>query len=84
MYKIGIDVGGTFTDFVVIKDDQEPQLFKTPTTPSDPSIGVITGLQNVADAYDTSLQDLLGLSLLFVLAHLPRSQRSWQTLRRLA
>ena len=33
--KIGIDVGGTFTDFVVTRDDAEPAIFKTLSTPSD-------------------------------------------------
>lgn len=30
--KIGIDVGGTFTDFVVTRDDAEPAIFKTLST----------------------------------------------------
>ena len=62
MYKIGIDVGGTFTDFVVVKDGEEPRFFKTSTTPSDPSIGVISGLQDVSEAYHVSLNDLLSES----------------------
>ena len=39
MFIIGIDVGGTFTDFVVVKDDEAPRFFKTPSTPADPSEG---------------------------------------------
>ena len=46
--KIGIDVGGTFTDFVVTRDDAEPAIFKTLSTPSDPSIAVVNGLSDIA------------------------------------
>ena len=48
MYKIGIDVGGTFTDFVVAKDGEAPRYFKTSSTPRDPSEGVNVGLEEVA------------------------------------
>lgn len=46
--KIGIDVGGTFTDFVVTRDGAEPAIFKTLSTPGDPSIAVVNGLADVA------------------------------------
>ena len=59
MYKIGIDVGGTFTDFVVAGEGGQPRFFKTQTTPGDPSIGVMTGLQEAAAAYGLSLSHLL-------------------------
>ena len=60
MYKIGIDVGGTFTDFVVAGEGGQPRFFKTQTTPDDPSIGVMVGLQEAATAYGQSLDQLLG------------------------
>ena len=60
MYKIGIDVGGTFTDFVVAGEGGRPRFFKTQTTPDDPSMGVMTGLQEAAAAYGLSLDQLLG------------------------
>jgi N-methylhydantoinase A/oxoprolinase/acetone carboxylase beta subunit/N-methylhydantoinase B/oxoprolinase/acetone carboxylase alpha subunit len=59
MYKIGIDVGGTFTDLVVVQDDTAPQYFKTHSTPQDPSIGVMQGLQEIATAMHQSLPDFL-------------------------
>ncbi len=46
--KIGIDVGGTFTDFLVAWDDREPEIFKILSTPNDPSIAVINGLSEIA------------------------------------
>ena len=48
--KIGIDVGGTFTDFVLTRDGAEPAIFKTLSTPSDPSIAVVEGLELIAAA----------------------------------
>jgi N-methylhydantoinase A len=46
--KIGIDVGGTFTDFVVARDGQPPLIHKTLSTPADPSIAVVEGLAQIA------------------------------------
>ncbi len=48
--KIGIDVGGTFTDFVVTRDGAEPSIFKSLSTPGDPSIAVVNGLADIAAA----------------------------------
>ena len=49
--RIGIDVGGTFTDLVAMgAGDTEPVVFKTPTTPNDPSDGVIKGIEGLAES----------------------------------
>ncbi len=50
--KIGIDVGGTFTDFVVTRPGADPAIFKTLSTPSDPSIAVVQGLTDIAASMD--------------------------------
>ena len=34
--RIGIDVGGTFTDFILTRDDAPPLLHKVLSTPADP------------------------------------------------
>src|SRR6266851_3297158 len=44
MYRIGIDVGGTFTDLVAIDAGGATMLAKVPSTPEDPSLGVLDGL----------------------------------------
>jgi N-methylhydantoinase A/oxoprolinase/acetone carboxylase beta subunit len=44
---IGIDVGGTFTDFLVM-DGGEAEVFKVLSTPGDPSIGFMDGLEKIA------------------------------------
>src|SRR3954451_4613744 len=48
MYRIGIDVGGTFTDLVAIDASDATTLTKVPSTPDDPSIGVLDGLELLA------------------------------------
>src|SRR5260370_11566746 len=48
MYRIGIDVGGTFTDLVAIDAGGATMLAKVPSTPEDPSLGVIEGLAVLA------------------------------------
>lgn len=51
MYRIGIDVGGTFTDFTMIDEDAGVVHFhKVPSTPHDPSEAIATGIgQMLAD-----------------------------------
>jgi N-methylhydantoinase A len=48
MYRIGIDVGGTFTDLVAIDAGGAATLTKVPSTPDDPSVGVLDGLAVLA------------------------------------
>lgn len=44
-YRIGIDVGGTFTDLVLINEiSGEVVVDKVPTTPADPSEGTLQGV----------------------------------------
>jgi N-methylhydantoinase A len=51
MYRIGVDVGGTFTDFTLLNDASgEIHFFKTPSTPHDPSEAIETGLRGVLEA----------------------------------
>ena len=49
--RIGVDTGGTFTDFVFVKDGQI-QLFKVPSTPEDPSLAIRDGLARIGDAVE--------------------------------
>jgi N-methylhydantoinase A len=49
-YRVGIDVGGTFTDVVAIRSDGVVVLEKTPTTPRDQSDGVLDGITRIAAA----------------------------------
>jgi N-methylhydantoinase A len=47
-YRIGIDVGGTFTDFVLYDGESAATTtLKVPTTPDDPSLGIAEGLDRL-------------------------------------
>src|SRR5690349_5273771 len=59
MYRIGIDVGGTFTDLVAVDDFGKATLAKVPSTPEDPSVGVLDGLRLLAETLGTELSALL-------------------------
>ena len=39
-YKIGIDVGGTFTDFLLTSENGGSEVYKVLSTPEDPSIAL--------------------------------------------
>lgn len=46
--RLGIDVGGTFTDLLLFNDDTGAiQLLKTPSTPEDQSIGILHGIEQI-------------------------------------
>ncbi|NKB35614.1 MAG: hydantoinase/oxoprolinase family protein [Gammaproteobacteria bacterium] len=48
MLNIGVDTGGTFTDFVVFDDDNNAlQVAKTASTPDDPTRAFMNGLQEL-------------------------------------
>src|SRR3954471_6219782 len=56
---IGIDVGGTFTDLVAIDEAGATVFAKSPSTPSDQSLGVLSGLEEIARRLNLSLSELL-------------------------
>ena len=58
-YRIGIDVGGTFTDVVCIGPDGRTTLAKAASTPADQSEGVVEALRVLAQALGVPLPDLL-------------------------
>lgn len=49
MKRIGVDVGGTFTDFIYVDDCGKIEVYKTSTTPHDPSIGMMEGINAICD-----------------------------------
>ena len=60
MYRIGVDVGGTFTDLVAIGESGVALLAKVPSTPQDPSLGVIAGIGALAARLGLDCAGLLG------------------------
>jgi N-methylhydantoinase A len=55
-YKVGIDVGGTFTDLFLWSSEGAVATYKTLSTPEDPSIGVLDGLRTIAEAEGLALE----------------------------
>jgi N-methylhydantoinase A len=58
-YRIGVDVGGTFTDCVLVRRDGSLHLTKTATTPDDQSGGVLAGIDQLAKAEGLGRRELL-------------------------
>jgi len=54
-YRVGIDIGGTFTDFALLKGE-EVVLYKNLSTPQDRSLGVMSGLEKLAGLEGLPLQ----------------------------
>jgi N-methylhydantoinase A len=58
-YRVGIDIGGTFTDFALLRAS-DVVLHKNLSTPTDRSIGVMDGLKRLAEMQGLPLSDFLG------------------------
>ncbi len=59
MYRIGIDVGGTFTDFVLLDAETETVVFfKRPSTPHDPSEAIAVGLAELIEREGLDPKDI--------------------------
>ena len=57
--RIGIDVGGTFTDIVAVSDTGTVTFSKAASTPNDPSIGVMNAVERLADELGINSETLL-------------------------
>ncbi len=59
MRRLGVDVGGTFTDLIYVDDDAGQILVhKLPTTPDDPSQGTVQGIRELAELAGTQPSEL--------------------------
>ena len=53
LYRIGVDVGGTFTDFTIAEASSgKNRYYKVPSTPADPSVAIIEGLKQIIEAFE--------------------------------
>ncbi|MCY4497699.1 MAG: hydantoinase/oxoprolinase family protein [Rhodospirillaceae bacterium] len=60
--RLGIDVGGTFTDLLLFNGGTgEIHLLKTPSTPQDQSVGILTGVQDLISQTKVRPADIQGL-----------------------
>ena len=58
-YRIGFDIGGTFTDFILVGGpDGRLHLHKCLTTPEDPSIGALAGMSDLLRAAGVELTEV--------------------------
>jgi N-methylhydantoinase A len=56
--RIGVDIGGTFTDFIVV-DESRVRVYKTPSTPSAPERAIFTGIEELAEERNQSVTEYL-------------------------
>ena len=49
MQHIGVDVGGTFTDLVLVGDGGRTAVHKLPSTPDDPARAIVRGIGELCD-----------------------------------
>lgn len=60
--RLGIDVGGTFTDLLLFNEGSgEMRLLKTPSTPADQSVGILNGIQQLTAESGVSPRDIAAL-----------------------
>ena len=64
-YRIGVDIGGTFTDCVVITDNGSIYTFKELSTPEDQSIGLYNVINKASQFFKKDLTEFLGGADLF-------------------
>jgi len=62
MFTIGIDVGGTYTDLVALDERGKAVFAKSPSTPSDQSVGVMAGLDELARRLRLTRAEMLGVT----------------------
>jgi N-methylhydantoinase A len=58
-FRVGVDVGGTFTDFLISSAGQSARVYKSSTTPDNPTIGFFNGLEQAAKDQDMALDEFL-------------------------
>ena len=59
-YRLGIDAGGTFTDFVIAdRDSGQVRLFKALSTPSDPTKAIENGLKLISESLGVPAADVV-------------------------
>ncbi|MFK2826433.1 hydantoinase/oxoprolinase family protein [Bacillus sp. B190/17] len=58
-YRLGIDAGGTFTDFIVQSSSGDIKVFKSPSTPDQPSSAILNGLKLISTDLGISVAEFL-------------------------
>lgn len=58
-YRLGVDAGGTFTDFVFADDTGDVRLYKASSTPGNPTTAIADGLAQISADIGKSIQEIL-------------------------
>ena len=61
-YRLGIDAGGTFTDFVLADKSGNIKIYKTPSTPDDPTKAIEDGLKIISKDLEIHPSDIISQS----------------------
>lgn len=61
-YRLGIDAGGTFTDFILADKKGEIQLFKVLSTPTDPTLAIKNGLALITEETGLTAEEIVSNS----------------------
>ena len=61
-YRLGIDAGGTFTDFVLADKSGNIKIYKTPSTPDDPIKAIEDGLKIISEDLEINPSDIISQS----------------------
>ena len=58
-FRVGVDIGGTFTDLVVLNErDGEVRTLKVPSTPHDPSQAVLNAVRRLRSDFAADLSQV--------------------------
>ena len=58
-YRLGVDAGGTFTDFILADDQGNIHLFKATSTPEDGTRAIAEGFQQIAEKIGKPMREIL-------------------------
>ena len=61
-YRLGIDAGGTFTDFVLADKSGNVKIYKTLSIPNDPTKAIENGLALISEDLDVSPENIVSQS----------------------
>ena len=58
-YRLGVDAGGTFTDFVLADEQGQVLLFKATSTPEDGTRAIAEGFAQIAETLGRPIHEVL-------------------------
>ena len=58
-YRLGIDAGGTFTDFVLAENNGKLRVFKSPSTPQDGTLAIKAGLAQISAEIGRPIEEII-------------------------